>query len=166
MSGNRLMNKKHALVCLILIVFGVISCQSQRAGEPRCVHVDFSKSEQFCPTVTGDISDEMRYFETYDPDIDKGINKLWETASPSGKLYLLLYCKYRNKEAYVLLSKIIPPDILSTQVYVVFGDIGGAVSFGEAVKLIEKIQYDWAGNFANFDGSVLKWFEEVNGKRK
>jgi hypothetical protein len=119
------------------------------ASSGSALGVDISKAEFFCPWVFGPDAktpEEMTYLNTTDPnEVSLIAVEKWETATNAGRLYFLLFSKFRDRDLFKVLvekSEAVKGDTL---VETRSGSVVVMIPFSTAKKKVERIEYDWAG---------------------
>jgi hypothetical protein len=116
--------------------------------------VDFAASAFFCPWVhgyEGTQPAELAYFSTTDPvRVAVLLAEGWSGASPAGRLYLLLYARFRDLAAYARLKQEVAASA-AVEVEVRNGCRTGRLGFAAAAAKIDVLTYDWAGVPVNWD---------------
>jgi hypothetical protein len=116
------------------------------------IGVDFSETRFFCPWVYGPdaaVPVEIKYFNTQDPQaVSDLISASWGNSSPSGRLYILLYTKFRDEEKYRILAK--ESGYNDREVEVRFGTVVEWRKFPDVVNKISNLCYDWSGTPVNW----------------
>ena len=128
-------------ILIILMITLLSSCSHERDSISRNV---FRDSSFFCPwaySIDAKIPVEIQFFNQTGID-ENELADLANSASSSGKLYLLLYAKYRSPLQYVTIKgKITMTDVIEYRNGCVYKDITSE----EAVRKIDLLTYDWAG---------------------
>ena len=127
---------------MLVSLVALTSCGDVRE---RTVSNDvFNRSEFFCMWVYGygaETPDEIRLFNSKDFD-ESHIVEMAKTANDIGRLYLLLYAKYRDSSNYNAIMKMIHPEAKITYLS---GCRSTVISAQDAIARIERAKFDWAG---------------------
>jgi hypothetical protein len=123
------------------LILSFIGCGYRQEGDKKDI---FKESSFFCMWAYGigaDVPVEIKYFNNNYFDDDQ-IIPMAVKSNTVGKLYWLLYVRYRCPELYEKVKAMIP---INEMIEYRSGCKYYKISCLQAMEIIDKARYDWAG---------------------